>query len=212
MGCRGLSHLYSRTATLMLPSRFFDFSLLIYTLLLTTTLLPLHAAEQTTSPTPPANQISITIDGGGTGTTIIPISLHPTTSKAAYSSLTKWAKELSNNGGTVQPEQAYAREQTVVENVNSGLWDESTYHSYQRLVSITGNVDSARLLRDYGIATSINEVKPNSENGQILTAIRRCDVKRFKILVNEPYEIPLLTGKSTYDSTPRYNDFLRYIL
>jgi ankyrin repeat protein len=49
--------------------------------------------------------------------------------------------------------------------VESGAWTPQAYHEYQRMAAGTGNVDSARLMMDYGVGMTIADIVYNSQSG-----------------------------------------------
>ena len=101
------------------------------------------------------------------------------------SMLKRWTASLKQTMGSVSYKDASDREQIVVSKVNSGVWDIRAYHEYQRISALTGNVDSARLLVDYGITWSISEILKSPSTGssverQVYLSLIKCDLNQFK--------------------------------
>ena len=94
--------------------------------------------------------------------------------------LKKWARALASSDGSVTHGQAVAREAHVVQKINSGAWDPSSYHEYQRMAASTGNVDSARLLLQYGLGPSIGEALANGDRWPLHAAAAKCDVEGLR--------------------------------
>ncbi len=92
----------------------------------------------------------------------------------------QWAVELENtNGPRISYELAVRREREVVSAIDNGLWPEEVYVEYQKLVSTTGNVDSARLLVKYGLEAVIEgTVALQSQAGQFHHAVMFCKGER----------------------------------
>ena len=95
--------------------------------------------------------------------------------------LQKWASEIDKYGG-VTFSQATSREQQIISMMQQGLADMETYHSYQRMAASTGNVDSARLLMDYGINYSIRELSIISP---IFHAVASCNINIIRNMIQE---------------------------
>lgn len=75
---------------------------------------------------------------------------------------------------------AVQRELEVVQQIDAGLWPQEVYTEYQKLVSTTGNVDSAGLLIRYGVASTIeNTVSLTSEMGQFHHSVMYCKGEEF---------------------------------
>jgi len=81
------------------------------------------------------------------------------TDKRSAALLSKWANDIDVNGGTVSHTQAVQRESQIVGLVNSGQLSFAAYEDYQRLAAGTGNVDSARLLMQYGVGAAVNSIQ-----------------------------------------------------
>lgn len=81
------------------------------------------------------------------------LSLRISTDGVAGETLVQWANELDERGATAG--EASMREAIVLNAVSSGEWPASAWEEYQRLAAGTGNVDSALLLFEYGIARTV---------------------------------------------------------
>ena len=99
--------------------------------------------------------------------------------------LHQWATEIDRYGG-VTHSQATSREQQVISLMNQGLADIQTYHQYQRLAAGTGNVDSGRLLMDYGIGISLSELSSLSDtiSRQVFDATVSCNINTINNLIH----------------------------
>ena len=91
------------------------------------------------------------------------------------STLQRWARELDSNGGTVTHAAAVFREQDVVRKVESGEWSPAAYNDYQRLAAGSGNVDSARLILEYGVKASLQLAGAKTPLGKLFRAVLACD-------------------------------------
>eukprot|EP01035_Chromulina_nebulosa_P030241 gene30241-40186_t len=105
----------------------------------------------------------------------------------ALSVLSKWATDtMQKYDGAVSFSEASSREQEVVQNVESGRWSVQAYNEYQRFASVTGNVDSARLLLTYGVG-HILQVTASGHRliivRELFNAALSCDEQKFQSLV-----------------------------
>lgn len=106
--------------------------------------------------------------------------------KKSSSTLIQWAKELDISGGTVSHQNAVSRENQVVSLINQGIWTYQSYHDYQRFAAGTGNVDSSRLLMEYGLGYSLSEIthgKSKSSQSKLFQAVLTCNVLKFNDLI-----------------------------
>ena len=55
----------------------------------------------------------------------------------------------------LEPAEAMQKEREMNSRVSSGQQDESAWHQHQYVMASTGNVDSARILIEYGVAPSL---------------------------------------------------------
>lgn len=78
--------------------------------------------------------------------------------KRSAALLLNWAKDIDLHGGTVSHTTAVQRESHIVNMINSGQLSFGAYEDYQRLAAGTGNVDSARLLMQYGIGGTVKSL------------------------------------------------------
>ena len=107
------------------------------------------------------------------------------------STLKRWAKDLDNSGGSVTHHTAVYREQDVVRKVESGEWSPVSYAEYQRLAAGSGNVDSARLILDFGVGATIQELslQGKSSLGKLFASISRCDDMEYDRLLRDYEEL-----------------------
>lgn len=92
--------------------------------------------------------------------------------------LSQWMLNVANLGDYMTYQQVSQYEREVVDNVNKGLWPESAYHAYQTFVSTRGNVDSAKLMLEYGITSSISHESENSvEFRRVISKLSGCNTK-----------------------------------
>ena len=96
--------------------------------------------------------------------------------------LRQWADEIDDpEAPKISYELAVQREVDVVTAIDNGLWPEETYIEYQKLVSTTGNVDSAKLLIKYGVDSIVeNTISMNSPTGKFHNSIVYCKGKYSK--------------------------------
>ena len=93
----------------------------------------------------------------------------------ALPTLKEWSKELGKHGHTVTHDQAVEREMKIVQMIDSGQWPTSVYAEYQRMAAGTGNVDSARLLLEYGLnPTVVDVIKRQDDTGSLHSAAVLC--------------------------------------
>lgn len=96
----------------------------------------------------------------------------------AVRKLKEYAESIDLYGGAVPHYVAVSREQEVVSLVEQNIWPISAYESYQKLAAGTGNVDSARLLMDFGIMT--NHFTSSNPHNKIFRSAQVCDLPKFK--------------------------------
>ena len=72
--------------------------------------------------------------------------------------------------------------------VNSGAWSGEAYHEYQRMAASTGNVDSARLLLEYGFGPAIAEASTSGNNWPLHAAAATCDMEALKTALGRQVE------------------------
>ena len=58
----------------------------------------------------------------------------------------------------LEPAEAMQKEREMNQRVSSGEQDESAWHQHQYLMASTGNVDSARILMEYGVGPSLQKM------------------------------------------------------
>ena len=75
--------------------------------------------------------------------------------------------------------------------VESGEWSPVSYVEYQRLAAGSGNVDSARLILEFGVAATIQELSLQSKSslGKLFAAIGRCDDAEYDRLLRDYEEL-----------------------
>ena len=134
------------------------------------------------------NSIMLTLSA----TVPVSLSLHVSSSVSteAVSLFQSWAKSLQSSSGTVSYSEAGERERLVVEKVERGIWSDETYHLYQRLAVMTGNVDSARLMMEYGLDWSVKKLLLLSSislsvSEQVCRSVVRCEVEQFQSLLRQ---------------------------
>jgi ankyrin repeat protein len=115
----------------------------------------------------------------------------------ALSTLNKWLSEYAKEGKSVTPSQASQRELEVVRNINSGRWPSFVYDEYQLFAAGTGNVDSSRLMLQYGIDPIMKEIIAD-ETESIHRACATCDTKLFLSLSKNS---PWLINQPLHDGT-----------
>eukprot|EP00616_Rhizochromulina_sp_CCMP1243_P007371 CAMPEP_0118995290 /NCGR_PEP_ID=MMETSP1173-20130426/58222_1 /TAXON_ID=1034831 /ORGANISM="Rhizochromulina marina cf, Strain CCMP1243" /LENGTH=256 /DNA_ID=CAMNT_0006946627 /DNA_START=27 /DNA_END=794 /DNA_ORIENTATION=- len=96
---------------------------------------------------------------------------------AAAPTLEAWARAIESSDGTASFTEAVAREAMVVSQVSLGVWSAETYHEYQRMAAVTGNVDSAHVLLHYGVAPSLSQMPP------LLSAAAACRLEELRALL-----------------------------
>jgi ankyrin repeat protein len=96
----------------------------------------------------------------------------------AIRKLKEYAESIDTYGGFLPHYMAVAREQEVVTLVEQNIWPISAYESYQKLAAGTGNVDSARLLMDYGIMS--NQFTTTNPYKSLFQSTQACDYDEFK--------------------------------
>jgi ankyrin repeat protein len=143
--------------------------------------------------------------------------------RKSLSTIKKWAIITDKNDGVISYALATSREKEVVIMVNKGKWSYQSYVDYQIFVSKTGNVDSAKLLIEYGIRNTIDELKGKNndlffENNLILS-ILDCNINRLENeIVNNQLNllnIALSDDKITPLLLAVYNDcysIIKYLL
>ena len=111
--------------------------------------------------------------------------------KKSASTLRRWAKDLDSAGGSVTHHTAFYREQDVVRKVESGEWSPVSYAEYLRLAAGSGNVDSARLILDFGVGATIQELilQGKTSLGKLFAAISRCDEVEYDRLLRDYEEL-----------------------
>lgn len=108
------------------------------------------------------------------------ISVDPKTASGAL--ISKWARELEKNGGTVTHSDAVNRERLIVDQVQSGKLPPVAYREYQLFAAGTGNVDSALLLLSFGVGASVAHL--HASRHKLHVAARSCDVPAFRRLLD----------------------------
>jgi ankyrin repeat protein len=105
----------------------------------------------------------------------------------ARTTLTKWAHQIQRNGGGVTHREAQQREKYVVEMVNNGKWPVEVYTEYQIFSARLGNVDSMRLLVEYGMRPTLAML--SSEKSSFVKKFSRsilsCDMNKIKSLLDK---------------------------
>lgn len=85
------------------------------------------------------------------------------------SELRAWAAEIGDRGATAA--EASMREQVVYEAVASGEWPAAAWPAYNRLAAGSGQVDSAALLLEFGVAPSAAELGDAARHPDGTTAL-----------------------------------------
>ena len=120
------------------------------------------------------------------------ISKHPFsgvfTNTPALNTLNKWAIEATHNGGSVTFSDAYERENMVVSMINQGSWPLHVYEEYQLFSAGLGNVDSARLLLQYGVEPTLTALlSDNADNSysELVRLAAQCKVSNLRDALSE---------------------------
>eukprot|EP01045_Picozoa_sp_COSAG04_P029608 COSAG04_NODE_4909_length_1829_cov_1.162428_1_plen_349_part_00 len=70
----------------------------------------------------------------------------------------------------LEPAEAMQKEREMNSRVSSGQQDESAWHQHQYVMASTGNVDSARILIEYGVAPSLQKMAQDGSPLQLAAA------------------------------------------